>query len=190
MHYTDDAWSKVEDAEIIDGYVWGTLESFSPIAIFEYRKDIHEVAKVNGLKSATNIVCEGNPVSIKINDNNNPVVVNTVTGTSIEVTKANTYVVGGSVDGSYVGHTSISVDGMENNTAVSKIIVGSVYTDEGFIECGNINLYATNCAALSSFIGSFGAVRTQEANFKLSNIDKVAWFGCASFLLSLRLSTM
>ena len=43
MHYLteSDSWEKIEDIEIKDGYVWGKLTSFSPIAIIEYMKDIH-----------------------------------------------------------------------------------------------------------------------------------------------------
>jgi hypothetical protein len=178
MHYDGESWNTVEDVEVVDGYVWGTLDSFSPIAVFEYRKDIHVVDSVNGLLSSGNIVCEGNTVSIRMNDNNNPVVINISTGKSIEITKNNTYVVGGSVDGSYVGYTSIVVNGLIDSTKLSKIIVGSVYTGEGYIECGNINLTATDCTKMASFTGSFGAVRTQEANFKLQNIGSVNWFGC------------
>ncbi len=177
MHYDGENWNNVEDVEVKDGYVWGTLDSFSPVAIFEYRKEIHEVEAVNGLKSVGNIVCEGNSVMITMNDNNNPVVTNISSGKTIEITKENMYVVGGSVDGSYVGHTSVSAKGIDAKDKLTKIIAGSVYTDEGFIECGNINLYAVDCPSLAPFTGSFGAVRTQEFNIRLSNV-KTPWFGC------------
>ena len=101
LHYVEDTdtWEKVEDISVVDGYVWGTLESFSPIAIVQYAKEIHLENSVSVVKNLPCVVCEGNPVQVKVNDNNDIVVVNPGTGKEIEITATNTMVVGGSIDG-------------------------------------------------------------------------------------------
>ena len=40
-HYDDESgeWNLIEGTEVVDGYVWGTLESFSPICTVTFRRD-------------------------------------------------------------------------------------------------------------------------------------------------------
>lgn len=176
MHYNSntDGWEQIEDISVKDGYVWGTLQDFSPIAIFTYIKDIHEEASVPGV-SANVIVCEGNVVKIYSDEDGKVYVESGTTGTKIEVTKKS-IVIGGSADGRAIEKTSIAVVGIKDNTKVNKIIGGSVYIDEGFTTVGSVNVTGKD-SVIGGLTGSFGAVRTQSVNYDLENAT-IGFMGC------------
>jgi hypothetical protein len=181
MHYIDEEWVQVEDVEVRDGFVYGTLESFSPIAIFEYAKDIHVDTESHGIAGAAGkdlIVCEGNHVKVyRDKEDNKTYVLNLSSGTKIELTKAS-YIIGGSVDGSYIAKTSILVENLVTNALACKFIAGSAFTEkEGFAEVGEVNLTVYNSPVTGCLTGSYGAVRTKKANFHLENTI-LAWCGC------------
>lgn len=181
MHYIDDEWHQVEDVEVRDGFVYGTLESFSPIAIFEYAKDIHVDTEDHGIAGAAGkdlIVCEGNQVKVfRDKEDGKTYVLNLSSGTKIELTKAS-YIIGGSVDGSYIAKTNIIVDNLVTNALASKIIGGSAYTEsEGFAEVGEVNVTAVSSPVTGCLTGSYGAVRTKKVNMHLENTI-IAWCGC------------
>lgn len=168
MHYTDGNWSKVEDFQIIDGYVWGTLTSFSPIAVFEYIKDIH-TATVEGI-SQTIVACEGRPVQVKINDNNNTVVVNPATGKEVEVPAGTSViVVGGSVDGTDVDSTSVTVIGVENKSM--NVFAGSLFSNKTDTTSAHVKNAVVNVidSSINIITGSYGAVRTENVEINIKN---------------------
>lgn len=174
LHYVEDTdtWEKVEDISVVDGYVWGTLESFSPIAIVQYAKEIHLENSVSVVKNLPCVVCEGNPVQVKVNDNNDIVVVNPSTGKEIEITATNTMVVGGSIDGTPIKSTSIAVTGVPSSTKFRGIISGSVYynaedpTASTTVDSINVSIKDSNIVLLT---GSSGAVRTKKLTYNIEN---------------------
>lgn len=177
MHYDAeaDAWNQIEDITVKNGYVWGTLESFSPIAIFTYIKDIHEETSVDGLKGGSKyIVAEGNPVKVYLDKEDNKVyAVSGSTGTKIEVVD-NAILIGGSVDGSAIESTSVAVaSGVDVKI---KIIGGSVYVGEGFTTVKSVKVVVKE-ATIKSITGSYGAVRTENVNFDLNNVT-LNFIGC------------
>ena len=181
MHYFNDEWVQVEDVEVRDGFVYGTLESFSPIAIFEYAKDIHVDTDAHGIAGASGkdlIVCEGNHVKVyRDKEDNKTYVLNLSSGTKIELTKAS-YIIGGSVDGSYIAKTSILVENLITNALACKFIAGSAFTEtEGFAEVGEVNFTVYNSPVTGCLTGSYGAVRTKKVNVHLENTI-LAWCGC------------
>lgn len=181
IHYDNEAdeWSVIEDTQIIDGYVWGTLESFSPIAIIASRKEVHLETEVDGIKGVSSfIVCEGNPVKV-IYGTEATYVLNLASGKRFEVPRK-TYLIGGSIDGREIESTSITLKNVLSSAFVSKIIGGSVYNyaDETIApaKVGTINVYMEK-SAVGALTGSIGAVRTEQVNYNL--IDSVAgWIGC------------
>lgn len=180
VHYNaeSDTWDKIEDIQIIDGYVWGTLESFSPIAIFKYAKEIHIETEVKGIKECKSfVVCEGNPVRVTYRDGKS-YVLNTASGKEIEVSTRYTYLIGGSIDGSHVESTSITLVDEITSSYISKVIAGSVYneTDGTFATVGSVNLYMKH-SALGGLTGSMGAVRTEEVNFNINTNSVVSFLG-------------
>ena len=94
LHYVNDEWTKVEDAQVIDGYVWGTLTDFSPIAIIAIKKEI-SVETRDYLKVPKYVVAWGNPVRI-YTEEDKIVCENTATGYKINMTdEAVNSVIGG-----------------------------------------------------------------------------------------------
>lgn len=179
MHYIDDEWVQVEDVEVRSGFVYGTLTSFSPIAIFEYAKDIHFDESTHSVAGATKLlVCEGNPVKVyRDAADGKTYVASLSSGTKIELTEK-VYIVGGSTDGSYIAKTSIVVENLVTNALAGKIIGGSVYTEkEGIAEVGEVNVTTIASPVTGCLTGSYGAVRTKKVNFDLHDTI-LAWLGC------------
>lgn len=113
LHLEDDEWKVVEDAQLIDGYVWGTLESFSPVAIISFKRDIEENTTSWTKNDAACIVANGNPIRVYTDDEEAIQVENLASGKKIALGSTN-IIIGGSIDGTKVDTTSISVVGVEN----------------------------------------------------------------------------
>lgn len=181
MHYrvTDGeeggTWEQIEDIEVKNGYVWGTLESFSPIAIFTYKKDIHIESGVGAL-TVPAIVCEGNVVKAYYDEEENKTYVECAsTGTKLEIT-TKSILIGGSVDGTPIDSTNVTVVGLKNNAIINKVISGSYYIGEGFTTVNTINVTGRD-TVIGALTGSFGAVRTNSVNYDLDNVT-LAFMGC------------
>lgn len=108
MHYVDGNWANVEDAENRDGYVYGTVESLSPFAIFVVKKGIE--FKGNYLGNGSNfVVCNGNPVKL-FKEDSKSYIQNLNSGEKFELENDwATYLVGGTADGSDVESANITV---------------------------------------------------------------------------------
>ena len=192
LHYVeeDDQWNVVEDAQIIDGYVWGTLEAFSPIAIVASRKEIHLETEVAGITGITSfIVCEGNPVKVIMKDSEE-YIVNLASGYELAV-PLKSYLIGGSIDGRYIESTSITLKNIYSSKYISMIYGGSVFNNQdpevapAKVGTINVNLYKSAVGALT---GSTGAVRTEQVNYTL--IDSVAnWVACGASFSKVNSST-
>ena len=173
---TENSWQAVDNIQIQDGYVWGIIDSFCPIAIIEFRKEMHLETSVNGLKGTVNaIVCEGNDVLVEEREDGT-FAINRATGYEIELDKAS-IIIGGSIDGSPIESTHVTVLNTTTNAKVNKIVGGSIYVDEGFATVGEINVYI-DATKTGSLTGSLGAVRTNKVNYNLNNAT-LGWFlGC------------
>lgn len=116
-------WVKVEDTEIINGYVWGTVDSFSPIAVFTLRKDTYlDTSKEHFAADA--FVCNG--IKTKVyKDAEDKIIAEDAYGKKTELTES-TFVVGGSLDGSDVESTDLYIE----NVKLGKVIGGSWYTKD------------------------------------------------------------
>ena len=183
LHYDGESWNVVEDAEVVDGFVWGTLESFSPIAIFEYRKDIHFETSVPGIPGIPKfIVCEGNPVKVEYKeDDQKTYITNQNTGKTTELENVRSYIIGGSIDGTAIDATSITLVNIRTNAVINKIIGGSVYVpedEESFATVGTVNVMSENSPIIGALTGSFGAVRTDKVVYNLKNVQRNLFLGC------------
>ena len=110
MHYTDnETWNQIEDAHIVDGYVYGTVDSFSPIAVFVTRRDtfIDDTKYCSAFKA---LICNGIPVYIHLDDEGKPVAEDGY-GKVIDLEGVG-QVIGGSIDGTDLDSTSITIDGV------------------------------------------------------------------------------
>lgn len=178
VHYNTEtsAWEQVEDAAVVDGYVWGTLTSFSPVAVFEVKRDIVKVTETDSIKGSNFIVCNGNAVLLTIDDNNKVVCVNRNSGTSIEV-GTNCIVIGGTIDGTDVESTSVTAIGITDTTL--NIIGGSSYWQmneeaKPFAHVGKIDVFVKG-SKIRGISGSEGMTRTEECNIKCED-SKITYF--------------
>lgn len=170
-------WEVVEDAHVVDGYVWGTLSSFSPIALVTYRKDIHKET-LSAPSAGNYIVCEGNTVRIITNNEGKIILKSESTGTEIELTEK-TFIIGGSIDGSPIKKTNITVVGVENASIVNKIYAGSYCwnieddKESAVVENANVKVYDSKIGCIT---GSSGTVHTMNLNMILKNVT-TSWIG-------------
>ena len=150
FHYNNESatWEKIEDIQIIDGYVYGILNSFSPIAVFTFRKDTFLDDSKTVLPVAV-FVCNG--IKTKIYTNENGETVTEDAYGKITVLPDGAWVIGGSIDGSDIESTDITVYGV---TMAGSIIGGSfLYTSQGNKNyTKNIRINAKD-STISSIVG-------------------------------------
>lgn len=171
LHLVEDNWEVVEDVTVENGYVWGTLESFSPVAVFEFAKMFHLEEKEPTIsKDFPILVCEGNP--IKVTEVDGVVKVeDLVTGLVYDITEKTT-IVGGTIDGSSVEKVDITVEGVKSDL-VAKIYAGSAYSvpeiqtcDPATIKYAKLSIKDSNVQKLT---GSIGAVRVNTLSMNVVN---------------------
>ena len=175
-HYNEEinGWEKIEDAHIAEnGYVYGTVNSFSPISIFTVRKDTYFLTKGPYVNKPT-FVANGIPIIVSVDDEGKSIVTDGY-GKVTEI-PINTLVVGGTVDGSDVESTSVSVVG---NPLISAIHAGSEHSSKSDTSAKvkkasvSISNYTLGYIGLT---GSYGAVRTEELNITIKN-SKISFMG-------------
>jgi hypothetical protein len=101
-------WVKIEDAHIVDGYVYGTLDSFSPIVVFTIKRTgyFKENVVVNGFGFGHAYICNGCPTTVKAVDGK----VHIIDSQGIETEYDNiTTVISGTIDGSEVDEIDLSI---------------------------------------------------------------------------------
>lgn len=142
-------WTKVADAEIINGYVWGTLDNFSPIAVFTFRKDSYLDTSKDQL-NADVYVCNGIATRV-YKDADDKIIAESAFGKKTELSEA-AFVIGGSFDGSSVESTNLYVE----NVKLAKIVGGSWYTkdDDHKNYTKEVNLKLKNVECTSAVTGS------------------------------------
>lgn len=175
LHFNEESsgWENIEDTQIIDGYVWGTLESFSPIAIFEYKNDIVITTDtIPGIVAeGTKVIANGNSISV-YEDAEGKVFVVGPSSVAVELT-APVFVIGGSVDGTPIETTNVRVFGVTNSKAVSKVYAGSIFydaeNDKAVTTVGSANVSISGCKDIIMVTGSCGAVRTNNVNISVAD---------------------
>lgn len=162
-------WTKIEDAQVIDGYVYGTVDSFSPIAVFTVKADTYYTTQCPYTKKPT-YVANGIPVVVSLDENGKTVVTDAY-GKVTQIT-ATTIVVGGSYDRD-LESTSVTIKG---NVKLASVRGGSVNPGdaETSLKVGKVvvNIEGLNRSSFG-VTGSYGAVKTDEVviNIKDSYIS-------------------
>ena len=113
----EDKWEVVKDVTVKDGYVYGKLESFSPVAVFTLRRSAYcckDQETENKLWNDRKVfVCNGVPCTIKAKDGDNSdgkrIVIDDL-GNETEIEKK-TVIIGGSIDGTDLESTSLTFIG-------------------------------------------------------------------------------
>lgn len=180
LHYNEnkDAWETVKEVEVIDGYVWGKLESFSPIAVFEYKNDIMIVdGPIVGPHKDCELVVVGNGNPMKVYGEDDKVFVVGPTGVPVEITKkAN--IIGGSIDGTALESTDVTIEGVKNQNIIARVYGGSSFDNSEevpFTTVESVNVKVID-SELNLVTGSVGAVRVDTSNvtIKDSKVTNVA----------------
>ncbi len=165
-------WEKIEDAQVIDGYVWGTLDSFSPIAVFTIKPDTYYSQNGQYMNCPT-YVANGIPIVVSLNDKGKTIVTDAY-GKVTEIT-ASTLIVGGSYDRD-LESTNITVKG---NVKFSGIRAGSVRDGaaEEALRVGKIIVNIEGVDRPSAGVtGSYGAVKTEEVEINIKD-SKLSFCG-------------
>lgn len=175
-HYNEEAdeWSQIENAEVIDGYVWGTLEEFSPIAVFTFRKDTYLVKNDTGFKKDV-FVCVGIPTRV-YKDEEDKIIAEDGYGKKTELTE-DTIIVGGTIDGSSLNSTNLYVGA---GVKLFKIIGGSycMTKDESFKNHVNsIKLVVEGCESTQAITGAGVWCSADEVYIEATNV-KAGGLGC------------
>lgn len=166
---TPGVWEKIEDAQIIDGYVYGTLVSFSPIAVFTIKPDTYYTENAQYM-GCPGYVANGIPIVVSVNEEGKTIVTDAY-GKVTEITD-NTIIIGGSYDRD-LESTSVTIKG---NVAIKGIRAGSVRDGaaETPLRVGKIsvNIDGLNKPSIG-VTGSYGAVKTDEVviNIKDSKLS-------------------
>ena len=147
--YNDEeqTWDAIDNVEVVDGYVYGTLEDSGVVAAFTIRKDSY-LDTSKSMWPADVYVCNG--VKNRIyKDEEDKIIAETAYGTKTELTE-DTYVVGGSYDGSSVESTDLTVIGVK----LAKVIGGSYYDldDEHKNHTKNIRLICKDVETVYSLL--------------------------------------
>lgn len=165
-------WEKIEDAQIIDGYVWGTVESFSPIAVFTTRVDTYYVDNVEYM-NCPGYVANGIPIVVSTNESGKTIVTDAY-GKVTQIT-ATTIIIGGSYDRD-LESTSVTLRG---DIKCAGIRAGSVRDGaaETPLKVGKVKVNIIDVDRTSMGVtGSYGAVRTDEVEINVVN-SKIKFCG-------------
>lgn len=111
-HYDSEAdeWTKIEDVEIKDGYVYATLEEYSPIAVFGLKRAAYYDESKSQLPTNV-LVCNGVPTRVYKDEEEDKIIAN-AGGVLFELAEGDS-VVGGSYDGTPIESTNVFVKGVK-----------------------------------------------------------------------------
>ena len=165
-------WEKIEDAQVIDGYVWGTLDSFSPIAVFTTKPDTY-LSENGQYMGCPTYVANGIPIVVSLNDKGKTIVTDAY-GKVTEIT-ATTLIVGGSYDRD-LESTNVTIKG---NVKFKGLRAGSIRdgAEEEPLRVGKITVNIEGVDRPSAGVtGSYGAVRTDEVEINIKD-SKLSFCG-------------
>ena len=165
-------WEKIEDAQVIDGYAWGTVNSFSPIAVFTVKPDTYYTENGQYMGCPT-YVANGIPIVVSVNDKGKTIVTDAY-GKVTEI-PATTIIIGGSYDRD-LESTNITIKG---DVKFKGIRAGSVRdgAEETPLRVGKITVNIEDVNRPSAGVtGSYGAVKTDEVEINIKN-SKLSFCG-------------
>lgn len=163
LHYETEkkSWTKIDDAKIVDQYVWGTVESFSPIAVFTVKRDTQYLQTSEWFTKPV-FVANGTPIVIKKTEDGKTVVIDS-RNKETEITE-DTRIVGGTIDGTDVDSTSVTII----DAKVGSVSGGS-YSKEKIVHVNSIKISTKN-AVVSA--GITGAGFNCRADYEEFHVDK------------------
>lgn len=181
MHLNEETseWNKIEDAQIIDGYVYGTLESFSPIAVFGIKRSSFIESEFKPYGNSTVFVCNGVPTLITTNEKGEVIAKD---GNNVEtiIPEDCKVIIGGTIDGSIVKSTNVSIINV-NNKNLS--VIGGSYSSDSPINIDSITISAEDCS-LKTVSGSWFNNRTEKVNITVKDCTLKSGIGIGESYIS------
>lgn len=167
MHLNGENWEQIEDAHMVDGYAWGTVESFSPIALFAVKKDA-AIGTVDFFKGKV-FAANGNPVKVYTDDEGKIKIKVLTSGKEFDVADEGIVnIIGGSIDGTDIDTTDVSVVGINNENI--NFYSGSMYFDASE-DPKSVKVYNANLKIINSKVrgvsAGVGMVRTENNHISL-----------------------
>jgi hypothetical protein len=176
-----DVWNKVEDAEIKeDNYVWGSLTKSAPVTVFTVRKDT-VLLEENDLFGGPTFVGNGVPIVISTKEDGS-IIVTDARGKETPITNS-TVIIAGSVDGSDLESTSVTVVG----TTLNNVVKGGSYSKEKEnVRVKDIKVFVKDSTLKGGVSGSGFNTKVDNLSFKIQN-SKVDFMGAGeSWLQSIK----
>lgn len=180
LHFVNDEWTEVTDVELIDGYIWGTLEEFSPIAVVFSKKEI-EITTLPWFVGDI-VVGNGNPVSIISKEDGKCYMVNKSSGKELVIPDSAKAIIGGTADGTDLKESSIVVDNVDN--ANLNVYAGSFFYNGEEEGKHSVNVDVATIKVVNSKIRSvnvsYGGVRTKQFNCYCDGLE--AFFTASGYV--------
>ena len=175
MHYNAEGenWEQIEDAHIVDGYVYGTVDNFSPIAVFTIRRDVYIDTSKYCTSTSKALICNGIPVYIHLDDEGKPVAEDGY-GKVIDMTGVE-QVIGGTIDGSDLESTSITIDGVDTILSVRAGSFSEDLDNVAHVKKAVVNISNVNNNRLGITGGYFGSI-TDDYTLNIEN-STYSWSG-------------
>ena len=165
-HYDEETeqWNQIENAELDNnGYVWGSCESFSPVAVFGVRRDTY-IEESNAIYAVPTFVCNG--IFTKIyKDEEDKIIAEDGYGKKTELNE-NYLIIGGTTDGTDIESTNVSIIGVN----IWKIIGGSAFLDHP-VHVGTVNVYAKDTKFAKAITGTGVGGRVDKVNITIDGCE-------------------
>lgn len=165
-HYDErsDEWNQIEDAELdSNGYVWGSCESFSPVAVFGVRRDTY-VEESNAIYAVPTFVCNGIATKIYKNDEDK-IVAEDGYGKITEI-DSSYLIIGGTTDGTDIESTNVAITGVE----LWKVIGGSAFLDHP-VHVNTVNVYLKDSKFAKAITGTGVGCRVEKVNITVDGCE-------------------
>lgn len=158
-------WQNVENVTVVDGYVYGTLDSFSPVAVFEVKTDIYLIDEAPTNKNYKALICNGNRTILWADSSTGKYYAkNEASGTVLEVPWV-LFIIGGSLDGTALNKTDIVI---KDSYVPNWFIMAGSCSPEIQTSLKSANITVDN-STVGSVTGSTLKVRTEELNINIVN---------------------
>ena len=166
----EESWNAIENVEVIDGYVYGTLDESGVVATFTLVKDSY-LDQSGSMFTNDVYVCNGVANHI-YKDEEDKIIAETAYGKKTELTE-DTVVVGGSYDGSSVETTDLCIEGVK----LDKIVAGSHYDldDDHKNYTKKIRLWAKDVDSKFTISGAGTWNCADEVDMYLENCTSLQW---------------
>ena len=142
-HYDseNDSWDNIDTVEVKDGYVYATLDEFSPIAVFALKRAAYYDTTKSQIP-ANVYVCNG--LTTKVYKNDEDKIVAETDGVITELTEGDA-IVGGSYDGTDIESTNLFLNGVKIDFVIGGSWVYGTVDDGVKNHTKSINVKATDC---------------------------------------------